>query len=244
MFEESLLEVSSSPRQRWTAVVSITLQCSAVALLITIPLLHPEKLNVATKAPEALLPLRFRPPIPIVRPAQAHTTAPASAAPAAPSAGRVLNAPPTIPTGINMNPDTSNAPVVKFGGGGMGEGTLPSGLVNGTGTSPVVVAANPAPRPIGPVRMSSGVVQGFLRVPIQPVYPRLAVSTHTEGAVVIEAIISRAGKIESARVVSGPALLRQAALDAITEARYQPFQLNGQPTEVETMITVNFRLGS
>jgi periplasmic protein TonB len=60
--------------------------------------------------------------------------------------------------------------------------------------------------------------------------------------VVVEAIISKGGTIESLHAVSGPDLLRQAAIDAIRVARYQPFKLNGEPTEVQTTITVNFRM--
>ena len=56
-------------------------------------------------------------------------------------------------------------------------------------------------------------------------------------------MISRKGTIESLRVVSGPPMLQSAAMDAIRAARYQPFRLNGEPAEVETRITVNFRMG-
>ena len=42
--------------------------------------------------------------------------------------------------------------------------------------------------------------------------------------------------------MSGPEMLRGAALAAIREARYQPYRLNGEPTEVQTTITVNFRM--
>jgi protein TonB len=56
-------------------------------------------------------------------------------------------------------------------------------------------------------------------------------------------VISHKGTIESLRVMSGPAMLQQAAMEAIREARYQPFRLNGEPTEVQTTITVNFRMG-
>jgi protein TonB len=83
----------------------------------------------------------------------------------------------------------------------------------------------------------------MLLVPIRPVYPVIARAAHVEGAVVVEAIISRAGTIESLHVVSGPLMLQAAALDAIREARYRPYRLNGEPTEVQTTITVNFRLG-
>ena len=44
-------------------------------------------------------------------------------------------------------------------------------------------------------------------------------------------------------MVSGPLMLQSAAMEAIREARYQPYRLNGEPTEVQTTITVNFRIG-
>jgi protein TonB len=83
----------------------------------------------------------------------------------------------------------------------------------------------------------------MLLAPIRPVYPAIARAARVEGTVVVEAVISRAGRIESLRVVSGPAMLQRAAMDAIREARYRPYRLNGEPTEVETTITVNFRMG-
>jgi len=107
---------------------------------------------------------------------------------------------------------------------------------------PTVVAAKPAPTK--PVRVSAGVSAGLLVQPIRPVYPGIAKAAHMEGAVVIEAIISKSGQIESAHVISGPAMLQSAALEAVRAARYSPYRLNGEATEVETTITINFRLGS
>src|ERR1700750_2129907 len=83
----------------------------------------------------------------------------------------------------------------------------------------------------------------MLLAPIRPVYPAIGKDAHVEGSVVVEAVISRTGTIEGVRVVSGPMMLRQAAMDAIREARYQPFRLNGEPAEEETTITGNFRVG-
>jgi protein TonB len=60
----------------------------------------------------------------------------------------------------------------------------------------------------------------------------------------MEAVISKAGRIESLRALSGPDMLRGAALAAVQVARYRPYLLSGQPTEVETTITVVFKLGS
>jgi protein TonB len=83
----------------------------------------------------------------------------------------------------------------------------------------------------------------MLLAPIRPVYPAIAKAAHVEGSVVVEAVISRMGTIESLHVVSGPLMLQNAALDAIREARYQPYRLNGQAIDVQTTITVNFRMG-
>jgi protein TonB len=83
----------------------------------------------------------------------------------------------------------------------------------------------------------------LLLAPIRPVYPAIARAARVEGTVVVEAVISRAGRIESLRVVSGPAMLQGAAMDAIREARYRPYRLNGEAVDVQTTITVNFRMG-
>jgi protein TonB len=129
-------------------------------------------------------------------------------------------------------------PLAPFGNRmGMPDG-LPTGIGVGHGPS-VTVAPVKAPARIN---VSTGVLQGMLLAPIHPVYPAIARAAHVEGTVIVEAVISRQGTIESLHVVSGPAMLQNAALDAIRAARYQPYRLNGEPTEVQTTITVNFRM--
>jgi protein TonB len=83
----------------------------------------------------------------------------------------------------------------------------------------------------------------LLLTPIQPVYPAIAKAIRLQGSVVIEAIISKTGVLESVNVVSGPDMLRKAARDAVAAARYRPYLLNGEPTEVKTTYTVVFSLG-
>ena len=114
-----------------------------------------------------------------------------------------------------------------------------SALVSAGPAGPHVVAGPAA----GPLHVSTGVMAGQLLQPIRPEYPVIAKLSHTEGTVVVQAVISKSGKIESARVVSGPAVLQGAALEAVREARYRPFLLNGLPTEVETTVSITFRLG-
>jgi protein TonB len=243
MFEESLVEskcLAASSNQRWTALASITLQCSLVAVALVIPLLHPERLGEILNVREVLAPLP--PPQRLPRQVQAHMATASSASAGSSNAPPALLAPHGVPTLISRGPDPGEAPVVRFGSS-WGNGP-PMGTGSGAGEGEMArVNVMPA-TPARPVRVSAGVSQGLLIAPIRPIYPQIARAAHLEGVVVVEAIISKAGTLESAHVVSGPAMLRQAALDAVSAARYSPFQLNGESTEVETTITIMFRLGS
>jgi protein TonB len=58
----------------------------------------------------------------------------------------------------------------------------------------------------------------------------------------MRAVISRTGTIENLQVISGSPFLSRAAIDAVRQWRYRPYELNGQPVEVETQIVVNFTL--
>jgi protein TonB len=93
-----------------------------------------------------------------------------------------------------------------------------------------------------PLKLSEPVVEAQLISRIEPRYPPLALQMRRAGTVVLHAIISRDGRIDALEVVSGSPFLVQAALDAVRQWRYRPTLLNGEPVEVETMITVVFRL--
>ena len=123
----------------------------------------------------------------------------------------------------------------------MGTGSLAPLATIGSGGGPAVVTRV---RDNRPMRISSGITSGLLLAPIVPVYPPIARAAHVQGAVVIDAVISKAGRVESLNVMSGPQMLRAAALDAVQRARYAPYKLNGEPVDVQTVITVVFRLGA
>jgi len=115
-------------------------------------------------------------------------------------------------------------------------------VLGGMGTAPTPVVKAPE-KPKGPTRVSAGVVSGLILSKTQPVYPPIAKAAHVSGTVVLHALISKTGTIENLTVVSGPEMLRAAALDAVRSWRYKPYLLNGEPTEVDTTVTVNFNLG-
>ena len=99
-------------------------------------------------------------------------------------------------------------------------------------------------KPVQPQRIRVGGIVSAARLIFQPKpeYPELARMTRTEGAVEFEAVIGKDGTIEELKVLSGHPLLVKAALEAVRQWRYQPTLLNGEPVEVMTEITVNFKL--
>jgi protein TonB len=68
----------------------------------------------------------------------------------------------------------------------------------------------------------------------------MAKAAGVEGRVVIETSIEKDGSIKDSKVVSGPPMLRQAALDALRQWKYQPGTLNGEPVPVEITVTIQF----
>ncbi|MGA2572010.1 MAG: energy transducer TonB [Terracidiphilus sp.] len=94
------------------------------------------------------------------------------------------------------------------------------------------------------VSISAGVSAGLLLQKTEPIYPPIAKAARVSGTVVLQATISAAGTVEDLHVVSGPALLQQAALDAVKDWRYRPYLLSNQPVEVETTVYVIFTLGA
>ena len=241
MFEDSLVEshvARLAPARRWTAIASITLQCAVAAILVTIPLLHPERLVPHVEAPPVLLP--FVPKPRVIEPKQI-ASATSSSAPSIPSSAPAPTRRFVFPShnGTISDAPPSTSPV-NFGMGGDGMPDILRAAGDGHAARVMVAPDHP---PAGRFRISSGVSTGMLMTPIRPAYPAIAKAAGIQGTVIVEAVISRNGTIESLRVVSGPEILRQAAMQAIQAARYQPYRLNGEPVEVETTITVNFKLG-
>lgn len=85
-------------------------------------------------------------------------------------------------------------------------------------------------------------MEGNLVHRVEPQYPFIAKQLHIEGTVVLKAFISRQGTIERVQVERGQEMLARAAIEAVLQWQYRPYYLNNEPIEVETEITVNFKL--
>ena len=94
----------------------------------------------------------------------------------------------------------------------------------------------------GSVRVSQGVSQGLLVKKVSPAYPPMALQLHKQGTVDLLASISKDGTITGVKVLSGDSVLAKSAVEAVRQWKYRPYLLNGEPVEIETQITMNFRL--
>jgi protein TonB len=237
MFEDSLVESTGRIRTRSKilAVGSFALQGGLLGVLILIPILYP-----ASLPRQALRTLLVAPPPPAATAPMPHVHI---ARPAAPVQLAGLFAPTAIPRQVvqdSGSPATPPGMDTGFRTPEMGQVPGAISLPDSTSPPPVVTRLKSS----GPIRVSAGVAAGHVLVPIQPVYPVIAKDAHIQGTVTIEAVISKEGYVEHAHVVSGPALLVQAALAGVSRARYVPFKLNGVPVEVDTTINIIFALGN
>jgi protein TonB len=122
----------------------------------------------------------------------------------------------------------------------------PNALIAAGGSSSMdlLVSSLPSPQPAlaKPPRVSTGVAQPVLVHRVEPMYPAMAKQTGIQGAVVLDAVVDTTGKVAQVRVVKGNSLLAAAAVQAVRQWRYQPYQLNGEPIQVAVKITLNFEL--
>lgn len=102
--------------------------------------------------------------------------------------------------------------------------------------------ASVALAPGSPLRVSPEIMEKRILYKEAPVYPEAARRAGTQGMVVLDAVIGADGTVRRVRAVSGGDLLAQSAADALQSWKFEPYQIGGKPVEVETTITVEFRL--
>jgi periplasmic protein TonB len=234
MFEDSTFESAGRIRtrsRRWM-VAAFAFNLSILLCFVLAPLIYLEALP-----PQYICTLIPVPPMPEQQPVQkpiAQTPRLVTNVPVDP-----FTAPRRIPTGPIYIPPEPEVAISNPGGDGPG---IPGGIDN------PVFRPQPAPHvvhqpPSGPVRVSTAVEEGLILQKTKPVYPPIAIAAHVQGTVILAANISKGGAIENLRVVSGPAMLQQSAVNAVSTWHYRPYLLDGQPVEVETTVNVVFTLG-
>jgi len=104
------------------------------------------------------------------------------------------------------------------------------------------VLANKGSQPAAPLPIGGNVKPAQLLSSVAPAYPQLARNQRLSGDVKIDALIGENGHVSAMKVISGPALLHQAAMDALRLWKYQPATLNGQPMAMHLTVTIQFKL--
>lgn len=103
--------------------------------------------------------------------------------------------------------------------------------------------AAPAPVPAAAAVQARSVLQPpRLIAAASPQYPAAAQAERVAGDVAVELLIDEKGKVASATVLSGPAMLREAALDALRRSKYAPAVLDGKPTAAHVVVQIHFKL--
>ena len=95
--------------------------------------------------------------------------------------------------------------------------------------------------PEAPLRVGGDVKPAKLLSAVSPAYPPIAKSQHIQGDVQIDALINENGKVTTMKVISGPGLLHQAAMDALRQWKYAPATLDGKPVAMHLSVTLKFR---
>ena len=92
------------------------------------------------------------------------------------------------------------------------------------------------------VSLSPEVALSFILSQPKPVYPPIAVAARVSGTVVLGITIGTHGRVLGIRIVSGPAMLQQAAMESVKNWTFKHFTDKGEPVQVETQVAVPFRL--
>lgn len=228
-------ERKAGPRRSgWTIAGSFVAHVVLLGAFLVLPVMSALDNYVVQARNIVFVPPPAMPAMPVAPP-KASTPAPApdinpEAAPAHPALNEVTKEYDPVPRG-NFPPGSPTAgPGGIFGPGVAGVGEAPPL------PPPPVVKKQPPIRPGGDVIAPTRVFS------VDPVYPQIAVTSKTQGMVILEATIDETGAVRDVKVLRSIALLDQAAIDAVKKWRYTPTKLNGVPVPILLTVTVTFSL--
>jgi len=233
MFEDSLIESGGKLKTKRgrTSFVAFLIEAVIVGVMILIPLIFTEALPKGTT-----MFLLVAPPPPPPPPPPAAAVVKIVKVIQTDIVNGELRTPTKIPQKVQMIKEDEAPPPVMATSGVVGgvPGGVPGGSMGGVmGSILNSGAAVAVPKIATPtrVRVSSGVVQGLLLSQVKPVYPPLARQARIQGTVLLQAQISKDGRIENLQLISGHPMLAPAAIEAVKQWRYKPYLLNGEPAK-------------
>ncbi len=170
---------------------------------------------------------------PVANSAQPNAAQPVAAQPKHASLGEVhLAAPSVNHTDSAASANDADPSIALNDSPAAADGNL--GANFGTTSGPVA--------PSNPIPVGGDVKTALLLKSVPPVYPAFARTQHVSGDVKIDALIDATGKVTTMKVVSGPTLLHQSAMDALHQWKYQPASLDGKAVPMHLTVTIQFRM--
>ncbi|HXN51605.1 MAG TPA: energy transducer TonB [Candidatus Acidoferrum sp.] len=244
LFSETLLEMSSTrpPRRATDLFMSMLIHVLVLVAVILPSLYFTDTIDLKKFTATFLVGPPPPPPPPIVQSVVKVVQAPRRVFM---SQGKLL-APISIPQKIAMLREEPPAPDIGAGTEGGVPGGVPGGQFGGviggiiSGVSHTLVPA-PSAGPRAPMRVGGRIKPPRPVVQTAPIYPILAKQTMQQGIVTIDAVIDAKGNVVEMRVLSGPPLLIQGALDAVRQWKYEPTYLNDQAIPVQLIVKVTFQ---
>jgi protein TonB len=154
--------------------------------------------------------------------------------PKKPSLGEVKLAAPTVTRRGNAQNASDPEPAIEGSTDNSSSADPGAGIFAGNPKQP---AAPVAPPPVG-----GDVKTAKLISSVPPVYSTLAKAQHISGDVKVDALIDATGHVTTMKVVSGPTLLHQSAMEALRQWKYQPATLDGKAVPMHLTVTIQFRM--
>ena len=77
---------------------------------------------------------------------------------------------------------------------------------------------------------------------VEPEYPEVARVARISGDVSIEVVVDQTGAVTKTKIVQGPPLLQEAALDAVKQWTFEPYKMKDETKTVRFTVTVSFCL--
>ncbi len=152
---------------------------------------------------------------------------------------------PSAPNRNSANLGVGASPITDIGATEVVGGTTPAGLLTSAGRTsnpPAPPSAPASSLPVVPAIATKTARDPKLISSTRPVYPGAARQADIQGSVTVLATIDENGKVVGARALSGPMLLRQAAVDSVKQWKYSPGLVDGKPAHSQATVAVEFRL--
>ena len=226
--------------------LSVALHGAGITALVLMPLFDPVTSPDVAKSARQPLPNVVRVELPpAARPAVQAARGSRASSPQAPATAVVPAVAPSTetPTGFSvsdvLDPRSGATGLDPGTGTGIGSGTggdCALGALCGAGGLP------PAPTQPETVRIGGDIREPKLIAGRPPVYPDIARSAGLSAIVILEAHVSREGRILEVRILRGHDIFNESAVESVRSRRYESLLLNGVPTDFLTTITVNFTI--